>query len=206
MPTLFHVDGCDGALSREARRAVEEALRSGNLIVYPTDTVYGLGCNPSIEEAVGRIFEIKRRPSNRPLPLLVTNLEAAERIAVFDDVAYRLASKFWPGALTLVLRARVPRPLRGNTIGVRIPNCRPAVEVAEAAGGAIIGTSANVSGTPPPRMLSETLDQLGPHVSIAVDGGVLPGIPSTVLDLSGQEQIILREGALPSSNILEVLR
>ena len=186
--------------------AIEEALRSGDLIIYPTDTVYGLGCDPSIEEAVRRIFDVKGRLPSRPLPLLVTNLEVADRLAVPDDVAHRLASKFWPGALTLVLRAKVPGPLRGDTIGVRIPACRPAMEVAEAAGGAIIGTSANMSGAPPPRRLGEALDQLGPHVSIAVDGGVLPGIPSTVLDLSGREPRVLREGALPSSNVLEALK
>ena len=136
---------------------VEEAvgiMREGGLVVYPTDTVYGLGTNPFSAEAVERVHNAKRR-RGKPLPLLLSDPGQADRVAVVTKKARRLIEEFWPGQLTIVLEARpvVPEPVTLGTgkVGVRVPESPIARMLAEGLGGAIVGTSANISGAPSPR-------------------------------------------------------
>ena len=199
---------------KASRRAVEEAariVRSGGLIIYPTDTVYGLGCDPFNVQAVRRVFEVKGREARRPLPVLASSLKEVQRIAILDERALRLAQSFWPGPLTLV----VPRkPLLPDvvtcgqpSVGVRVPGHEFALEVIRACGGLLVGTSANRSGRPAPRTAQEAISELGDRVDLVIDAGPAPlGMPSTVLDLTGPELKVIRAGALPLERLRPFLR
>jgi len=194
-------------------KAVDEASRvvkEGGLIVYPTDTVYGLGADPFNESAVERVFEAKRREA-KPMPVLVPSLDAASRLVHVNDPARRLMEAFWPGALTIVLPSRGALPSRVtaglSSVGVRVPSHPVALRLVEACGGALIGTSANVSGRPPPRTVEEALAQLGGSVDVAIDAGpALHGVPSTVVDLSSGEPRLVREGAVKWLDVLAALK
>ena len=191
---------------------VAEVVKRGGLVVYPTDTLYGLGADPFNREAVLRVYRAKGRPLDRPLPVLVSSLEAAERLVVFTPEARRLAERFWPGALTLVLPLRgdagVPRELHAGTgrLAVRMPGHPVALRLIEEAGGALTGTSANRHREPPPRTALEALQQLGQAVDIVIDSGPAPrGEPSTIVDLSGGEPLLIRRGAVAPEEIESVL-
>lgn len=191
--------------------SVEEtvaALQAGHLAVIPTDTVYGLAAGLS-EAAIHSIFEAKGRPETKPLPVLVSSLDQAESIAVLDDRARRLAGRFWPGPLTLVL----PRAtgfdvdLGGDerrTVAVRVPKQRLALEVLRAAGPLAV-TSANLSGAAPAETIEEARDAFEGRVHAYLDGGRCTGLPSTIVFLGGERRI-LREGALRPDQITQMLR
>ena len=194
-------------------RAIEEAaraVRGGGLVVYPTDTVYGLGADPLSREAVLRVYRAKERPLGRPLPVLVSGPEAAERIARVTPEARRLMERFWPGALTIVMEARpqLPEELHGGTgkVGVRMPAHPVALELIRASGGALVGTSANLHGRPSPLTAVEALEQLGSRVDLVLDAGPAPGgTPSTVVDLTTSPPRILRRGPITREEIEKVL-
>ncbi len=191
---------------------LEEALsvlRGGGLVVYPTDTVYGLGADPFNPEAVERVHEAKRR-TGKPLPLL---LDKPERAGLFGEVgkkALRLIEEFWPGQLTIILRLRRELPL-GITMGtgkiaLRVPDCKTARMLAEGLGGAIIGTSANISGAPSPRTAEEALAQLGEKVDLVLDAGITRyRLSSTIIDLTADPPRILRIGPIPPEDIEAVI-
>ena len=199
---------------RAGLKAIHEAaevVRAGGLIIYPTDTVYGLGCDPLNEEAVRRIFLAKGREFDRPLPVLASDIRQAERIAVLSGPALELARAFWPGSLTLVVPKKpiVPDLLTCGrpSVGVRVPNMAFTRELLRACGGLLVGTSANRSGRPPPRTVQEAIRELGEHAELAIDGGPSPlGKPSTVLDLTGPEPRVVRAGALSPELIMAFLR
>ena len=197
-------------VSREAVEEAAEVVRSGGLVIYPTDTVYGLGCDPFNRNAVRRLLRAKRR-KGKPLPVAVSSLEAAERIAVFNEVARSVARRFWPGAVTIVLECReeLPEEVTAGTgrVGVRVPGYRWAVLLAELSGGFIVSTSANVSGMEPPRTVWEAVRQVGVHVDLALDGGEAKlRRPSTVVDLTSGRPRILRKGPVSFDDILKAIR
>jgi len=197
-------------VSREAVEEAAEIVRDGGLVIYPTDTVYGLGCDPFNEAAVRRLLRAKRR-RGKPLPVAVSSLEAAERIAVFNEAARRVARRFWPGAVTIVLecRAEPPQEVTAGTgrVGVRVPGYEWAVLLAELSGGSIVSTSANITGMEPPRTVWEALRQVGDRVDLALDGGEAPlRRPSTVVDMTSGSPRVLREGPVSLEEILEALR
>jgi len=199
------MDGRRPRVLKANRRAVKEAartVRSGGLIIYPTDTVYGLGCDPFNVRAVRRVFEVKGREAKRPLPVLASSLEEILRIAVLDEEALRLARSFWPGPLTLVVPRKPVLPdvvtCGLPSVGVRVPRHEFALEVIRACGGLLVGTSANRSGRPAPRTAQEAISELGDRVDLVIDAGPAPlGMPSTVLDLTGPEPKVIRVGGLP---------
>ena len=174
-------------------------LISGGLVIYPTDTVYGLGANPFNTEAVRRVYLVKGR-GPQPLPILTDSIESASKFAYITPLARRLMERFWPGPLTIVLKAKSEAPrevLAGDTIGVRMPNHKVALMLAKGIGGLIVGTSANLHGAQSPRSIDEALAQLNGHVDLALDSeGVIHGIPSTVVDATGSRLRIIREGVL----------
>lgn len=186
-----------------------DTLARGGLVVYPTDTVYGLGAYAYLEEAVARVYQVKGRAQDKPFPLLVAEAADMERLAMISPLAWRLAERFLPGGLTLILPSLPTTPLwltSGGTIALRVPNHPVPRALSRGLEAPIIGTSANRSGGPEPTTLEEALAQVGNGVDAAIDGGRSPGgVPSTVLDLSGPRPVILREGAVPRQAIEEIV-
>ena len=192
--------------------AIKEAaavIRAGGVVVYPTETVYGLGCAPQIPEAAKRLCFIKGR-ADKPLPLVCSDMEAARRIVEFNPAAERLAEEFWPGPLTLVLPARVEYSIwvthGAKTLGLRVPGHDVSRRLAELSGGVIVSTSANRSGEKPHTSALGTAEQLGEEVDLVLDGGITPiAEPSTVLDLSGEQAWIIRKGPVTAEQIRKAL-
>ena len=191
---------------------IEEAAKlvlEGRLIAYPTDTVYGLGCNPFDADAVDRLGKAKERVKGS-LPILVSSLKDAERLGEISGLAATLANRFWPGPLTLVVQPRhnFPARITGNTllVGLRIPNHEKARRLIKECGGALIGTSANLSGRPSLRTAEEVLRELEDRVDLVIDGGPAPlGRESTVVRVLGNESTVLRDGAISRDDILKTL-
>jgi len=171
----------------------------GGLVVYPTDTVYGLGCDPKNEDAVERLFAAKRREA-KPIPLLCDSLESASKLVVVSPLASELAKRFWPGALTIVapLSARLPFLVHQGTgtLGVRVPGSALCREFVARCGGVLTGTSANVSGHGPCRTAAEAERELGRTVDLILDGGRLAKAESTVVRVTGGRIEVLRQGAI----------
>ncbi len=188
-----------------------EVLKTGGIVAYPTDTLYGLGADAFNEAAVARIFEVKRRPLSMALPLLLANVSWLERVALnVSPAAKILAVRFWPGALTLVLH-KAPAvtdivTAGGRTVAVRVPAHPVPVALMQGLDNPIIGTSANLSGQPSPLNASEVLHQLGNTTDIIIDGGPCPGgIESTIIDATIEPPRLLREGAVSIGQIEKVL-
>ncbi len=181
-----------GAFARAA-----DVVRRGGLVIYPTDTVYGLGCDPFNEDAVARLFTAKGRKS-KPVSVLCSERGKAEGLVILNDRARKLAVEHWPGALTIVapLRRALPRLLTQGSpnLGVRVPASEVCRRIIEACGGYLTGTSANVSGLPSARTAADALAQLGEAVELVVDGGFLGGQESTVVQAVGDSVAILRTG------------
>ena len=182
-----------------------EVVRSGGVAVIPTDTVYGLACLPELQDAVHRIFELKGRPEDKPLPVLADGFEALSAVAIFDERAAELARRFWPGPLTLILprAADFTHDLGGDdatTVAVRVPQNEVALALLSET-GPLATTSANRSGEPPAGNVAEARAIFGEQVAAFVDGGPCLGLPSTVLSLVGPPRV-LREGALASEEVL----
>ncbi|MDP9471280.1 MAG: L-threonylcarbamoyladenylate synthase [Chloroflexota bacterium] len=179
-----------------------EQLAAGGVIAFPTDTVYGVGASLGRPDALGRVYAIKGRPLDRPLPVLLASVEALSRVAHdLDPKVALLLEHYWPGPLTVVVRAREGMPDEvlgpGGTIGTRVPNHPLAIRLLEQVGGALAVTSANRSGAAPACTAPEVADALGDALDLLVDGGPTPGgVPSTVVALAGDDLIILREGAI----------
>ena len=188
-----------------ASRIVER----GGLVIYPTETVYGLGCNPFNVEAVKRILKLKGT-RQKPLPILAANIGDAEKVALISQSGKQLAAKFWPGPLTLIFPKKSALPsivtFGLDTVGVRIPDNYVALRLIGLSGGLLIGSSANRTGEEPPRTVQEMSDELKKMVDVVLDGGpTAQGRPSTVADLTSEKPRILREGPIGLGEILDVL-
>jgi L-threonylcarbamoyladenylate synthase len=188
-----------------------EALRDGKPIVMPFDTVYGLAADPHREEATTRLYELKGRDQTAPSALVARDVDhLLECLPELQGRAAALARLLLPGPITLVLPnpARRFRWLTGTNpeaIGVRVPDFEgPGAEVL-AVVGALVATSANHPGGPDPKRLDEVPEDIRQGAAALVDGGELPGSPSTVIDLTGEKPRILREGALPAEEALRRL-
>ena len=178
-----------------------EALRRGDLVVLPTDTVYGLMCDADSEEAAARLYALKGRDAIQPTAVVFPDVDSLfSRLRLLEVEHGPVLRALLPGPLTLVL----PNPDRSyawlnaerpDTIGVRVPVLRPHVAEAVRSVSAVVATSANLPGGPDPRRLADVPAAILEGVSAALDGGTLPGVPSTVIDLTGHEPEILRHGA-----------
>ncbi len=188
----------------------ESLLRSGHLVIMPTDTVYGVAAMLTEPVGIERIFTAKGRPANRNLPILIDSPERAWSIAANpSDQARRLGERFWPGALTLVLEPGVSLPdgvaASDGSIGLRVPAHPAALALLLACGGALAVTSANKSGSPSPRNPHEAAGALATDVAAVLAAGPTPvGLDSTVVDARGPEPKVLRQGAIAWDAILEV--
>jgi len=186
-----------------------EAVKNGGLVVYPTDTVYGLGCDPFNIEAVERVFRVKGE-RRKPLPILASSVEDVEKIAFLSRGAKKVAEWFWPGPLTLVVPKKFALPnlvtCNLNSVGVRMPKHKVALQLINLSNGLLIGTSANKTGKKPPRTAQEAAQQLGEEVDLILNGGPASlGVSSTVADLTSRKPRILREGPISFEEILDVL-
>jgi L-threonylcarbamoyladenylate synthase len=178
-----------------------ERLSAGAVIAFPTDTLYGVGARAADPAAVARLYEVKRRPAGQPMVLLVRDRDQVQQLAVVSPAAADLMARFWPGALTLVLPARVPG--EGATVAVRAPDHDVALALLSALGEPIASSSANPAGQPPPVDADQVIAALGDELDLVLDGGPCAiGQPSTILDLSGAAPRILRQGAIPTSELI----
>jgi len=193
-----------GALNEQIDKGIQ-ILKRGGVIAFPTDTVYGLGADAFNPDAVGRIYEIKKRPTHLPLPLLIGDVEQLAVLAEpLHEIALFLARRFWPGGLTLVLpkAAHLPDYLGNTNIAVRVPDHPVCLALIQAINNPLIGTSANISGTPGVVTAGEVTEQLGNEVDFIIDGGRCPGgSESTVVDVTGGGAVILRHGIIPGNEI-----
>lgn len=202
-----------GKLSVSIQKQVEQAitiLKQGGIVACPTDTVYGVGAAINIETAVERVYQIKGRPRNRPLPILLAEkYQIAEVAKTVPPLARRLADRFFPGALTIVLPKAdsVSYIVTGgrNTIAIRIADHPIPIAIVLGLGAPIVGTSANLSGSPSALTAEEVRAQLGDKVDMIIDGGRCPGgRESTIIDLSGEKPRILRQGPITFEELKRV--
>ena len=192
-------------------RYAADQIRSGEVLGMPTDTFYGLAADPFNLRAVDRVYEIKSRSRHKPLSLLIESVEQAEELArPLPEEFAALSKKFWPGPLTIIVRAssRLPLKVTANTgnVALRIPSSRIPLAVVQAAGIPITATSANLSGESECTTALAVRDQLRDRISIIVDGGTSPReVASTIIDLTDEEARwrILREGAISAQDISE---
>jgi len=192
-----------------SQRDLEEGisiLKKGGVIAFPTDTVYGLGADAFNSVAVQRIYEIKDRSESNPFPLLIADMKQLAALAEpIPELARFLARQFWPGGVTLVLSKidSVPAYLAsGPTIAVRVPNHPTCLALLQDLARPVIGTSANLSGQPPALTADEVRQQLGDRIDLIIDGGECPGgKESTVVDITREPPVVLRQGIIPSHEI-----
>jgi L-threonylcarbamoyladenylate synthase len=178
-----------------------ERLRAGAVIAFPTDTLYGVGARALDPAAVARLYQVKHRPSGQPMVWLVTDQAQVERFAVVPALAAELIARFWPGPLTLVLPAR--EATRMPTIAVRAPDHAVPMGLLRALGEPIASSSANPAGQPPPVDADQVVAGLGGELELVIDSGPSRiGEPSTILDLSAPTPRILRQGAIPASELI----
>ncbi len=187
-----------------------DIIRSGGLVAFPTETVYGLGANALDAEAVKKIYAAKGRPSDNPLILHVCDVKMAESVVELNWRARYLMEKFWPGPLSLVLKAKpiVPERTRGglSTAAIRMPDNGIALELIRASGVPIAAPSANKSGRPSPTDAQTVKEDIGDAVAMVLDGGpTRVGLESTVLDLTGEDPVLLRPGGISKEQIEEAL-
>jgi L-threonylcarbamoyladenylate synthase len=182
-----------------------EILRGGGLVAFPTDTVYGLGALAHDGKAIASIYVAKERPPEKAIPILIGDASDLDKVAAdAPDMARRLAARFWPGPVTLVVpkRAGLPRAVSATAaVGVRVPD-HPVARALLHTAGPMAVTSANRSGGENARRAEEVLAQLNGRIPLVLDGGETPGgVASTVVDCTGAEPVILREGPVTTEQI-----
>jgi len=193
-----------------------EEIKKGKVAVVPTDTVYGLTADATNQKAIAKIIKIKKRQSNKPLPIFVKDLKMAKRVALINKKQTKILKKIWPGKVTAVLTRKktslLPSALFAGkkTIGLRIPDYKLINLLLDILNIPLIGTSANLSGGPEPVKIKEILDQFENQKikpDIVVDAGDLKiKKPSTVVDLTGKEIKIIREGAISKKSLFNIIK
>lgn len=193
---------------------IKEKVKAGSIVIYPTDTVYGVGADIFSLAGIEKIYAAKERNFTSPLIALISDRKYVEEIAYIDeenrDKVQALMENFWPGGLTIILRKKdvVPGIMvsNGETVGVRIPNHKISMEIIESVGGIMPTTSANISGEKTPRSFEELSQVFKERVDILIDGGASPlGTESTIIDMSKNIPKILREGSISKSEIEKVI-
>ena len=184
-----------------------KSIKNSGVVIFPTDTVYGIGCNPYDENAVNRIYQIKNRDKTKPLPILAYSKQILENIVEFSQITNKITEKFWPGRLTIVLplKDKKLKRLSGgpNTLAVRIPNSKCGLLLKEC--GLIVGTSANISGKEPftnPECIKGKI----PDCDIFLNGGEIQSSgPSTIIEIKNQKIKILRNGDISKNDLVKAL-
>ena len=190
---------------RKIERAVA-VLTAGGILAYPTDTVYGLGCDPLDKQAVERLYQVKAMPRTKPLALICKDLSDIAKYAIVENVEYRLLKRFLPGPYCFVLKATrdVPRMLQSKqkTVGIRVPDHAVTRALVEALGRPLLSTTA--SGPEDDEALVDpwTIDDTFPTLDLVLEAGACGSLPATVVDLSGGDVRVLREGAGPVDELV----
>jgi L-threonylcarbamoyladenylate synthase len=191
-------------------REAAQMIRDGLIVAYPTDTLYGLAADPRNGAAVTRLYDLKGRPETSALTLIAADLAHVRLVAEMTRTAERLAERWWPGPLTIVLRAKAALAREtlagGVTVGVRVPDHAVAVALARAAGFCITATSANRSGASAPRA-PEAVAAALPDVDAILDAGPAPGgAPSTIVNAAGLDVTLVRAGAIAWDRVIKSLQ
>lgn len=194
--------------ANEIQRALD-ALYKGGIVAFPTDTVYGVGTLAFNNSAIESIYNAKKRPIEKAIPILIGDLHDLEKVGVnIPDMALRFAARFWPGPLTCVVPKQPTLPAAisaTSTVAVRIPDHPDALALLRAAGPMAV-TSANISGQPSPTTAQEVYAQLNGRIPLILDGGTTPGgVPSTLVDCTGERPVVLRDGPITLENLLSAL-
>ena len=185
------------------------AIANGEIIVYPTDTLYGLGADIYNIDAVRKVFEVKKRPMDKPLSVAVSNIDELKKISLINNKILGLVETFLPGKLTLILIKKkcVPDIVTGghDKVAIRIPNCEIALELLSKF-GPLTATSANIHGVKTPGIISDIRMQFKKKdIAVYLDIGRLEGQPSTIVDMTGKKIKIVREGSITKKNILDAI-
>ena len=191
-------------------KAAVDCLKSGGIIAIPTDTVYGLGADPFNVDAVQKLYTLKGRPEEKPIPLVLGSVEDVQQVAQnLPDFFFHLTERFWPGGLTIIVQSKNLLPqltAGGTTVGLRIPNQPLLLEILQNFGGPIAITSANLSGQPAATSPQEFGQELSSKIDFIVDDGQTSGpIPSTVYDISVSPPQVRREGVISSETLMQEL-
>ena len=192
--------------------AAVAALRAGRLVVLPTDTVYGLAADGESEPAARALYAAKGRDAIQPTAVLFASVDVlVERVPELPAAAAEAARTLLPGPFTLIVENPARRYAwlnrqRPDALGLRVPAVTGAPRAVLEALGAVVATSANLPGGPDPRRVADVPPEIAAAVDVVIDGGELPGTPSTVVDLTRPEPRVLREGAVPAADVLERLR
>jgi L-threonylcarbamoyladenylate synthase len=188
--------------------AAVKALQNGEIILYPTDTLYALGADIYNDTAIRNVFIIKQRPFSLPLPVAVDSIQHIDLVAYTNETVFKVSKTFLPGELTMVLKKKpsVPDLLTSgsDTIAVRIPKNSIALELLAKSGPLTI-TSANLHQKQTQAVINEILLQLGQPIPICLDDGKKNGTPSTIVDLTGKTPQIIRKGSITEKEILDVI-
>lgn len=188
-----------------------KVIRNGGIVIFPTETVYGIGTNGFDEKSIKKIYELKRRDSNKPISLLVSNMEMVEMVAKdISDLEYKLMRKFWPGPFTIILKKKsiVPDILtsNGDTVGVRMPSGEIAKKLIEYAEVPIAAPSANISGKPSGTDINDIMKDFEGKVDCIIDNGISElGVASTIVKVVDNIPYVLREGIITKEQIEEVV-
>ena len=188
-----------------------EIIRGGGVIAFRTDTFYGLGADPQNAYAVRKIKKLKGREENKPILLLISDLDQIDRLIQEPESYRKIAVQHWPAPLTLIGRARTELPTDltagTNTIGLRLPDDEQVRALVRTCGGTLTATSANTSGRPPAQTAAEVQNYFPTGIDLIIDSGpALITEPSTVVDVTGEEPRIIREGVLKKSELLALLK
>ncbi len=198
MKKVITIKAFTKASIRTAARKAAQELKAGHLIIFPTDTVYGIGADPGNPQAVRRLFKAKQRPLSKPFQLLVGSLQQAKEAAKkITKEAAALMDSNWPGPLTIVVEKnkQVPDTVTSGlkTVGLRLPDHPIALEIIKAFKGPVAASSANLSGKKPPRTAREAVLQIKDKASLVIDSGkTLKGVPSRIVDATGKKLKVLR--------------
>ncbi len=204
----YQIVKCDQS---EDLEYISELISNGSIIVFPTDTIYGIGCNPFKKEAVEKVYAIKKRDKNKALPILVSTIEDAKKLIKLNNIGEKLVEKFWPGGLTIVGRIKdditLPQIITSNTntLAVRMPNHKCTLKLLKLC-KYLVGTSANISNCKPLTSSSDIINSKLEGFDILIDGDITTiGVESTIVDISNGNAKVLRIGAIPVDRIYEVI-
>jgi len=192
---------------KEGIEKASQIINQGGIVVFPTDTVYGIGCDPYNKDSVRKIYEIKSRKISKPFPVLVYSKDIAERIAFFDEFTKKIVERFWPGPLTVILKLTDENLKESlnitDKIAIRVPNHKCTLELLKKC-NFLVGTSANISGHSSFTNPDECFNNFRKY-DVFVDGGIITSkSESTIIEIENEEIKIIREGALSHEEILEL--
>ena len=190
--------------NKEGIEKASQIIDQGGIAVFPTDTVYGIGCNPYNKDSVRKIYEIKSRDTSKPFPVLVYSKEIAEKIAFFDEFTKKIVEKFWPGTLTIILKLTDENLKRSlnvtDKIAIRVPDHKCTLELLKKC-NFLVGTSANISGHSSFTNPDECFNNIQKY-DIFVDGGIITSLgESTIIEIENEEIKIIRKGSISHEEI-----